>query len=134
MAKTVSKKDKSPPSEAELTRAFVEYATAHRELFVNRDIKGSNRAHDKLIKVAVQFRQLADRGEHMLRELVRSNHESVRGWAAYFMLTIDEGLAVRTLQDIVETTESASETVSCRVTLEEWQAGRLDVDWFLKKK
>ncbi len=68
----------------------------------------------------------------MLRELIRSSHESVRGWAAYFMLTIDERLAVRTLQDIAGTTESASEKITCETTLEEWKAGRLNVDWFQK--
>lgn len=68
--------------EAELIKAFVEHATAHRYLFVEGDVKASNRAHDKLTKIAVKFRQIPDRGEHILRELIRSSNESVRGWAA----------------------------------------------------
>jgi hypothetical protein len=124
---------RSPLTEEELTEAFVEHATAHRDLFVDGDVKASNRAHDRLIKVAVQFRQLPDRGEHMLRELMRCTNESVRGWAAYFMLTIDEKLAIRTMRDIARTTQSASEKITCDTTIEEWRAGRLEVDWFLKK-
>lgn len=125
---------RSPLTEEELFRAFVEHATAHRDLFVEGDVKASNRAHDKLIKVAVQFRQLPDRGEHMLRELIRSTNESVLVWAAYFMLTLDAKLAVKTLRDIAKTTESATIGITCDTTLQEWRAGRLDVDWFLKKK
>lgn len=124
---------RSPSTEEELIKAFVEHATAHKDLFIEGDVKASNRAHDRLIKVAVKFRQFPDRGEHMLRELIRSTNESVRGWAAYFMLTIDEKLAIRTMRDIARTTQSASEKITCDTTLEEWKAGRLDVDWFLKK-
>jgi hypothetical protein len=124
----------APQTEEELINSFVQYATAHRELFLKSDIKGSNRAHDKLIQVAVKFRQLPDRGERMLRELIRSNHENVRTWAAYFLLTIDAKLAIRTMQDIAATTESATTQISNETTIKEWRAGRLDVDWFLKKK
>jgi hypothetical protein len=129
----VRKLASGPSTEEELFNAFVEHATAHRDSFVEGNIKASNRAHDKLIKVAVEFRQIPDRGEHMLRELIRSSNESVRGWAAYFMLTLDEKLAVKTMRDIAKTTQSASVKITSETTLEEWRAGRLDVDWFLRE-
>ena len=71
----------------------------------------------------------------MLRELVRSTERvSVRVWSAYFMLTLDAKLAIKTLQDVGRTTQSATLGITCDTTLDEWKAGRLDVDWFLKQK
>ena len=134
MTQQTSKYGKSPPSDSALLQAFIEQATSHRELFIKGDVKGSNRAHDRLIHVAVHLRERSDRGERLLRELIRSDHEAVRSWAAYFLLPIDENLAVRTMQDIAESTQSATIHISNETTLAEWKAGRLDVDWFMKKK
>jgi hypothetical protein len=118
---------------AKLLEQFDTLAVIKTELQGNGDIKGSNRAFDRLMKLAATIRTMEDRGESILKMLITSKHEATRSTAAYLLLPVNPVLATDELENLANRASNVFLLTSARTTLEEWSAGRLDVDWFIKK-
>ncbi len=127
------KSKKSKISATDMVAKFENYAVAKTELQGKQDVKGSNRAFDKLMKLASVIRTTEDGGRGILEELILSKHDAVRLTAAYLLLPINPELASCELLSIANNSSNVFLASSARVTLEEWATGKLDTDWFVKK-
>jgi hypothetical protein len=112
---------------------FESLAIAANEIMGDGGVKAANRAFDKLMKLASVIRTMQDGGKSILEELIVSKEEAVRSKAAYLLLPIDPERASQELLDLSKNASSVFLLTSAETTLEEWLAGRLDTDWFLKK-
>ena len=111
---------------------FVRLAVAHLDLLNARDVNGSNRAHKQLNKLAKSIRESRDSGLALLSRLLRHENESVQAWAAYFLLPIDKLQAENALSRLAKNARDWIIQSDAEQTLTEWNAGRLDTDWFMK--
>jgi fumarate hydratase class II len=117
----------------DLISKFQTLAEAEAELLGNGDVRSSNQMAVKLMKLSAAIRTMEDGGVLVLNELIKSKNESTRSTAAYLLLPIDPDVATRELTNLCENGSNVFLANSARVTLEEWSAGRLDMDWFIKK-
>ena len=115
---------------------YVELAIGHHELLMAGDPDGSNRCHKRLLEVAKGIRELSHGGKDILVALTSHDHPSVRLWAACHLLTLDQKLALSTLKEVAVNSSKYPWQLQtdAEMTIKEWKAGRLDPDWFLKKK
>jgi hypothetical protein len=120
-------------SDDKIMSEFVNLAIAASEPFGEGGVKASNRSGKKLMQLAAKIRTMEDGGRRILGELILSKHEAVRSKAAYVLLPIDPERASQELVDLSKNASNVFLLSSARVTLEEWAAGRLDTDWFIKK-
>ena len=112
---------------------YVDSAIRHHELLISGDPKGSNKAHDHLIAAARKLRVREDRGLAFLTHLLGHENESVRLWAACHRLPLDEKMALKNLAELASRASAWQLQTDAEMTMTEWLAGRLDVDWFMKK-
>jgi hypothetical protein len=130
---TVSKSKKSFDSVEEMLSKFKLLAIASSELLGDGGVKAANRAGVQLSRLACQIRTMDDEGRKILEELIASKEEAVRSKAAYYLLPINPDLATRELANLAKNASNVFLLSSAGTTLEEWLAGRLDTDWFIKK-
>jgi hypothetical protein len=116
----------------ELKSNFVALEKLHFSQYEDGLIKKANKTFDRVYKLAVQIRTLPDKGAELLSELVDFSHDNVRMNAAYLLLPIDNKRALKTLSEL-RNSDVAWISMSAETCIQEWQAGRLDVDWFMKK-
>ena len=127
-------KSKSPKlSVDDIKSQFESLAFAANEIIGGGGVRAANRAHNKLMKLSAKIRTMEDGGKSILEELIVSKQEAVRSTAAYLLLPIDPERASKELLDLSKNASNVFVLSSTRTTLEEWAAGRLDTDWFLKK-
>jgi hypothetical protein len=129
----VPKLKKSAPNAEEIASRFKLLAIAASEILGDGGVKAANRAGVKLSRLACQIRTMDDKGKKLLEALLVSNNEAVRSKAAYYLLPIRPDLATRELANLAKNASNVFLLSSARTTLEEWAAGRLDTDWFIKK-
>lgn len=108
-------------------------AVAAGEILGDGGVKAANRAGVRLNRLGCLIRTMDDNGKKILEELIVSEDEAVRSHAAYFLLPINPDLATRELINLAQNASNVFLLSSARTTLEEWLAGRLDTDWFVKK-
>lgn len=120
-------------SNIDIENAYISAATAHLELLLEHDVKGSNRAHDQVIENARKIRNWTDRGQEMLERLLLHPHDNVRCWAAVHLLPLDEERALETLHELKGHAKHWQTSLDAETAIEEWKAGNLDPDWFVKK-
>jgi hypothetical protein len=118
-----------------LEEQYVNSAIGHHELLMAGNLAGSNRVHKRLHDVTRKLRAKSDRGLSALIVLLDHQHPSVRLWAAAHLLPLDENRALKALQEISSNSKLYPWQLktSAKTTIEEWKAGRLDADWFMKK-
>jgi hypothetical protein len=117
----------------EMFEQFTTYSVNKTKLQGEGDTKSANRNFDLLMMLAAKIRRLEDGGSSILNELIVSHHESTRLHAAYLLIPINPDLATDELKKLAKTASDVFILSSARTTLEEWTAGRLDTDWFMKK-
>jgi len=117
----------------QLSIEFVDLCILQYEKMNSHLVKEANKAFDKIYRIASKIRRTPDGGRDFLVKLVNHPHRNVRAHAAYLLFPIDQQLSIKTLKEIERNGEFAWEQINARTCIEEWKAGRLDVDWFLKK-
>ena len=113
--------------------AYVNAAILHLERLEAGDSRGSNAAHDHLIKSIRAIRNYDDRGKSFLSGLLSHENENVRLWSASHLLPLQEKKALDELQYLTKSAISSIVRSSAEVTSSEWRKGTLNIDWFLKK-
>ena len=121
-------------TEISIEQTYIDAAILHHEKLLSGDPKESNRQHDRLINAIRQIRGQSDQGKSFLSGLLEHENDSVRLWAACHLLTIDEKKAVESIKKIATKASSWQLRTDAEMTLSEWKAGRLDPDWFMKKR
>jgi len=109
----------------ELKRAYECSATTHGVASEEGDHKRANAAHDAIVDAYRQLRTLGNDGLRVLCELMESDNESVRCWAATHCLSIAETKAERVLARLAEGTSVVSFTAE--MVLSEWRNGTLEI-------
>jgi Domain of unknown function (DUF2019) len=115
-----------------LKSEFVTLCILQFDHYYSGKIADANRTFDKIYKLAVQIRHLPDKGAEFLLDMISHPHRNVRVKSAYLLLPLD---AQRALKELKELTKSdlVEERIDADMCIQEWNAGRLDVDWFMKK-
>lgn len=124
-------KQKAPAKNPE--DEYIEAAILHRQLIEAGDRKGSNSAHDRLIRAIKAIRKSSDKGRFFLSGLLKHNDENVRLWGASHLLPLEEENALAELRRLSRNATSWIVRSSAEVTEAEWRKGTLDIDWFMKE-
>jgi hypothetical protein len=104
---------------------FVHSAQEHGRFTMEGDPAQGTAAFDRLLKVAVALRAAPDKGAASFLAMLRHPHESVKTWAALYCLPIRGAEARRELEVVASGTGLI--VFNARMTLREWDAGRLKV-------
>jgi hypothetical protein len=94
--------------------------------------KQANKTHVKIYKLAVQIRNLPDKGAAFLKNLLSHPHDQVKIIAAYLLLPLDSKLAISTFKPLVNS-EIPMISTDAEMCMAGWKDGTMDVDWFMKK-
>lgn len=112
---------------------YVEAAIMHLRQLEDGDSKGSNAAHDRLIRAIREIRKQNDRGRSFLLEILKHTDENVRLWSASHLLPVEEKAALAELNNLARDANSRVVRSSADVTIAEWKKGTLDIDWFMRE-
>ncbi len=111
--------------EAELLRLGSQWAG----LLQSSDAERANRIYERLYELVQEMRALPDRGEAALKRVtLLADDEQVRIFAAAAILSLDEGYAIRILQDIAIHARGLT-SLTAEMTIREWRAGALRSYW-----
>jgi len=107
---------------------FVEAACEHGQFTESGDSVHANKAHDKVIKIISRMKQLPDKGVSILASLLNDENDSVKAWAATYLLPLDEESAINTLKEL--SSGRGFIAFDAKMVLKLWTAGTLKlVDW-----
>jgi len=107
---------------------YVNAAIRHGQYSVQGDHEAANLAHDELLSVLKQIRQLPDRGEQLLRGLLVDKNRFVVCWAATHLLPISSHEARQALMRVMEEDSNGLAGLNAKMVLQEWDSGRLVID------
>lgn len=108
--------------------ALIEACMAHAGFTNTGDHKRSNKAHDRIIALLGDLKKLPDHGLELLLSLLENENKCVQAWAATYLLPIEEGAAINTLEGVAA--GSGLDAFSARMVLKLWSEGTLQlVDW-----
>lgn len=97
------------------------------------DHKKGNKAYDRLMKAAKQVRLThQDGGEKFFTSLLAHGMPHVVSAAAFNLIPFNPKLARKTYNELAKG-PPGEVRLGAEITLEEWKAGRLDPDWFMKR-
>lgn len=100
---------------------FEEAAIKHTEATEKGDYKAANKNYNIVAKV-IAF--LKEHNEiHFLLKFLNHNSVGVKGWAATYLLPIEEKQAIEALEKI--TNEKGIRSLAAETTLSEWRKGNL---------
>jgi len=103
--------------------SFVTAAVDHGRFTLSGDSKACNRAYNKIVRAAHRLKESAGGEKAVLVDLLAYPDDSVKSWAAAYLLPICPEAAAKTLEDIAS--GSGLIAFSAAMTLKEWHAGRL---------
>ena len=106
-----------------LETKYRKYADVHGAGFIEGDSKAANRNYDKLAALLPTLRATSDRGEEILRRLMKDPSDAVATWAATHCLPISEEEALSTLRAIAG--RGGIIGFSAETVIKEWKSGRL---------
>ena len=86
--------------------------------------KLANKHHDRIRQIAAEFR--ASGVLQQLIPLTTHEHLGVRGWAAMFLLELDESTSIKALEGIVALNEP-HHSFNAELTLKEWKKGNFSI-------
>lgn len=109
-----------------LEAKYRKYAEEYGAAYKGYDYKRTNKNHDKLAALLPKLRATSDRGEGVLRRLMKDQSEAVALWAATHSLPIAEGDALETLGAIAQ--KGGIFGFDARMVIKEWQSGRLTIN------
>lgn len=92
---------------------------------VRGDAKAMNKNFDKLAAIGPKLRAYGEKGEAVLRRLMKDRSEAVASWAATDSLPFAEAEALEVLDAIA--TKNGPIPFSARMTAREWRAGELKI-------
>jgi hypothetical protein len=107
---------------AEYRNYAEEYGAAYRDY----DYKRTNRNHDKLVALLPKLRAISDRGEKILRQLMKDPSDAVALWAATHSLPVNEEEALSVLDSIAQ--RGGVFGFDEKMVIKEWQSGHLKID------
>ena len=110
-------------SDEEFRTEFIALAERHGTGIVNGDSESANLAHDQLTALLSTVGRFQIRT--LLLPLCEHQPESVRLWAATYLLNHDEALAVSTIERIIA--EGTIIGLTAEVTLDMWRTGTLNL-------
>jgi hypothetical protein len=108
---------------SELKEIFIDYAIKHGQAIEQGDHKTANKIHEKLTALYVKLK--SNENWDVLKELVKHNDESVRLWAATFLLKNDTILSLQVLNGLKESDKIIGLTAS--TTIDMWSKGMLQL-------
>jgi len=111
----------------EAYQRFLNAARQHGVSTLEGDAKETNQAYEYIIAALRELRQTPDKGVPFLSGLLSDDDPSVATWASLFMLPFDEPKASRALERVAESGIPRF-ALNARMTLREWQAGRLNIE------
>ncbi|MCB2130869.1 MAG: hypothetical protein KDE03_17830 [Rhodobacteraceae bacterium] len=121
------KKIQKTTAEESFMKSANVYAMARREF----NHKKSNPAFDKMMRSARDIRlSHADGGKAFFTEIIADSRSEIVFCAAFILIPLDPELARRTLKGL-SNDNSTEVKVGSKITLEEWEKGTLDVDWYM---
>lgn len=109
-----------------LESEYRKYAEEHGSAYKDYDYKRTNKFHDKFMVLLPRMRENSDRGEEILRRLMKDKSGTVVLWAGTHSLPIAEKEAIATLDSIVQ--KGGVFGFDAKMVIREWQGGRLKVD------
>jgi hypothetical protein len=109
-----------------LEAKYREIAEDYGAAYIRGDHKVANRNYDKLAALLPKLRATGDRGEEILRRLMKDQSDSVATWAATHSLPIAEKDALATLSAIARTEGVIG--FGAEMVIKEWKSGRLVID------
>ena len=106
--------------------SFINNATLHGEGTEEGNSDKTNAAFDALI---LSYKEIKREDPELKSLLPSLNHEneSVKMWAAFLLLRVDEEKATDTLREVAD--KDGLVAFSAQATLDEWKAGNLKFDF-----
>ncbi len=105
---------------------FTAAAQAHAIFTEQGDSTSANKAYNDVVSARDEMRNFPDHGIAALKDLLIDSDPGVRLWASYYLLPTATAFATNTLADL--SSESGLVAFSAKMTLQEWNAGRLKVE------
>lgn len=102
---------------------FVKAAADHGHFTTSGDSRSCNNAYDKIVSVVNHLKRSPDSGEAILIKLLSYPDESVKSWAAAYLLPTHPEIATKALEEIAS--QPGIIAFNAAMTLKEWLAGRL---------
>ena len=113
---------------SEIANDFEKSALEYGRLLDAGNSRAANTYHDGIMSALSHMKTLSDHGEDILIDLQQHSNESVRSWAATYLLPLREEIALQTLRDLSSKTGRVAH--SAEMVLKLWQLGKLKlVDW-----
>ena len=103
---------------------FLESAISYTELEGGENHKHLNKQFDKISKCAGFLKKNNELYE--LKQFLEDKNLGVVAWAAYYLLTVDEELAIKKLK-MIEDANIPNLSNSAKYTLKEWESGNLNI-------
>ena len=103
---------------------FSESAILYTELEGGENYKLLNKQFDKISNCAGFLKKTNELYE--LKQFLEDKNLGVVAWAAYFLLTVDEELAIKKLK-MIEDANIPNLSNSAKYTLKEWESGNLNI-------
>lgn len=100
-------------------------ADAYGTASVRGDAKAMNRNFDKLTAIGLKLRAYGEKGEAILRRLMKDRSEAVASWAATDSLPFAEAQALEVLDAIAAA--HGPIPFNARMTAKQWRAGELKI-------
>lgn len=101
------------------------YAEDHATASKNGDYREANRNYDKLTKLLSELRVTHDKGEEILRRLMKDRSDAVSMWAATQSLPIAEKEALAILEAV--SARGGIIGFNAEMVISEWKSGRLTI-------
>jgi hypothetical protein len=107
----------------DLKNSFIEYAKKHGDATLEGDDKTANKMHDKLSSLYEKIKK--EEKWEVLKEVIDLPDESVRLWAATFLLRHDERIALNSLNKLSKSSKIFG--LSASTTIDMWHKKMLDL-------
>jgi hypothetical protein len=102
-------------------------ALLHGQATAVGDDQAGNQQHDYLVTIYLDLQRRGAAAVALLGALLHEKDNNVACWAATHLLPYQEAVAVATLTRVAATSGIAGFTAT--ITLQEWQKGRLKLDY-----
>lgn len=117
--------ERMPMGPERLRQLFIDAARAHSDALDEGRSRRANRAHDRVIKAIRGARIGGDGGRAFLESLAQHEDPRVRGWAATYLLPMNESLAIVVLEELAATRTRSCVAFNSQMVLELWKDGTL---------
>ena len=92
------------------------------------DVRHANMLYEAMYDITQQLRRLRDRGEAILKNVIKVADAESKTFAAAALLAVDEAYAIKILNEIASH-ESGFVSLTAKTTIEEWKAGSIREYW-----